>query len=130
MRLALACLVLAACSERPEPPDDPLPDAGIVNDCEGTTFDFVAPVEGEHYDPANLVAQIELSTFYVQIGYGISIYDDAGNVLQPSAGPTVADLDDGADTATWSFANLTPATRYTWDAWTLDCDRTETFFTN
>ena len=91
---------------------------------------FVTPVAGEHYDPANLIAQLAISKFYVGVGFGIEIYDDAGNEPQPTAAPAIKDLNADADSVTWQFANLTPATRYTLHFSTIDCDRTETFFTN
>ncbi len=62
--------------------------------------------------------------------FSTEIYDDAGNTFQPTGAPTIDDLGDGTDSATWQFANLTPATRYTLHFSTIDCDRTETFFTN
>jgi hypothetical protein len=130
MRLAFVCLLLAACDRMPSSHVDPVPDADIVNDCEGTTLQLVAPVEGEHYDPANLIAQIAISTFYVDDGFSTEIYDDAGNTFQPTGAPTIADLGDDTDSATWHFANLAPGTRYTWDVSAVDCDRAETFFTN
>lgn len=130
MRLALAGLVLAACHPLPDGDPHPLPDAEIVNDCEGTTLQLDVPVAGEHYDPASLNAQVTISAFYVQNGVSTAIYDDEGNTFQPTGAPAIEQLDDITDSATWHFANLGSRTRYTWDVSALDCDRMETFFTN
>ena len=131
MRRVLVCLLIAACGPLPQNDDaGPIPDAQIVNDCEGTTLQLDVPVAGEHYDPANLSAQATVSAFDVENELDTQIYDDAGNTFQPTGAPSIEVIDASTDWVTWHFANLGSGTRYTWEVYAVDCDRTETFFTN